>query len=73
MSWHKVGDMGEIQNERGDALTYGNFGHDTYGLTTVVDGKTVTLCIRCEIGDDVQAEADEILEKLASGWRPVNW
>lgn len=73
MSWHKVGDMGELQNDRGDALTYGDFGPDTYGLTTVVDEKAVRLCIRCEIGGDMQAEADEIFEKLAGGWRPLNW
>lgn len=73
MAWYKVGDISERQNERGDALTYGDFGRDTYGLTTVVDDKAVTLCIRCEVGDDAQAEADKILEKLASGWRPVNW
>ena len=72
-SWHEVGTMGEMQDGKGNSLSYGAFGSGTYGLTTTVDGREVELCVRAEIGENVYGKADELLAKLAGGWRPRNW
>lgn len=66
-TWNIVGNFGEMQDGRGNSLVYGEFGRDTYGLYTTIDGKEV--CIRV----DGTKDADKVLDKLASGWRPVNW
>lgn len=65
--WHKVGQLEELQNDSGDSLVYGEYGPETYGLYTSIDGREVCICAR-SIED-----ADDILKRLASGWRPVNW
>ena len=72
-NWHEVGTMGEMQDGKGNSLFYGAFGSGTYGLTTTVDGREVELCVRAEIGENVYGKADELLAKLAGGWRPRNW
>jgi len=65
--WKQVGSIGEMQDGCGNSLTYGDFGRDTHGLHTNVDGNEVTLMVYSK--DD----ASETLDKLASGWRPANW
>lgn len=67
MAWEKVGQLGELQNGNGDSLVYGEFGSGSYGLYTTLDGHDV--CMRV----DGPAAADELLAKIASGWRPINW
>ena len=59
----------------GARLTYGDFGRDTYGLHVEVDGEKVTLCIRSEDKGHNAAlkDAEQMLDQLAGGWRPVNW
>ena len=64
---------GRDQDGKGNSLFYGAFGSGTYGLTTTVDGREVELCVRAEIGENVYGKADELLAKLAGGWRPRNW
>lgn len=66
-------EFGETVNANGDSLHYGEFGPNTYGLMTEIDGKRVELCVREVEGKSITESADELLEKLAGGWRPVNW
>ena len=73
-TWHKVGTSGEWQDPDGNALTYGDFGRDTYALWTTVDGIERRMCIRAyDLRQPVEAEADELLAMLAAGWRAINW
>lgn len=71
--WHSVVDLGEMQDANSNSLVYGEFGRDTYGLLTTVDGAECVLCVRAERRSDVMREADDILGRLSDGWRPVNW
>lgn len=76
LNWHGVMTRGGMYfEERGDGaqLWYGGFGRDTYSLYTEVDGETIEFCIRAEQDDDHQGQADELLARLATGWRPANW
>ena len=66
-------DTGEWRDGRGNVLVYGTFGPDTYGLITTLDGREYELCIRAHVGDDLNELANALLDKLATGWRPVNW
>ena len=66
-AWERVGDLGELQDGNGNSLVYGEFGSGTYGLYTTIDGEEACLCVS---GTE---DADSMLEKIASGWRPVNW
>lgn len=66
-NWKQIGNIGEMQDGNGNSLTYGDFGSGTYGLHTNIDGHEVTLNAYSK--DD----ASEMLDKLASGWRPANW
>ena len=71
--WNKVGNLGEMHDGRGNSLVYGEFGFDTYGLYTTVDGAEHIICIRAESPAAAMRDANEILDKLSHGWRPVNW
>lgn len=65
--WRKVGSLGELQDGFGNSLVYGEFGRDTWGLYTTIDG--VRSCIRVPNAD----AASKLLDKLETGWRPTNW
>jgi hypothetical protein len=67
------GGMAYWENENGDQLYYGDFGPDTYGLYTTIDGKDCTMRVCAEHVDEATFNAERLLEKLASGWRPINW
>lgn len=71
--WNKVGNLGEMQDGRGNSLVYGEFGPDTYGLYTTVDGAHRVICVRAESPAAATNDASELLDRLANGWRPVNW
>lgn len=60
-------------DEAGNWLEYGRFGEDTYALHTTVDGEEVALRIDCTIDEKPTEKADELLDRIASGWRAVNW
>lgn len=64
--WHEIGNMGELQDGYGNSLTYGDFGRDTYGLHTTIDGKGYVLRTWS------RSNATDTLQRLAAGWRPVN-
>lgn len=65
--WRKVGNLGEVQDNQGNSVVYGEFGFNTYGLHTTVDG--IGVCIKVADLNDASA----VLARLADGWRPVNW
>ena len=47
---------------------------DLFALVTVIDGIEVRLSVPSRLGNGVPFEkAENLLAKLASGWRPVNW
>ena len=71
--WHEAGNLGEIQDVDGNALVYGEYGPDTWGLFTDLDGAEHEFCIRAEGRADAKREANALLAKLAGGWRPLNW
>lgn len=59
-------------------MTYGDYGRDTWGLHLTVDGKECTLLVRGSLHPDGDGrtpaeQANELIAKLESGWRPVNW
>ena len=56
-----------------DWLEYGSFGADTYGLHTKLDGRDAIIRIDAENSKDATDEADNLLDKLADGWRATNW
>lgn len=66
-NWSMKGNLGELQDGNGNWLSYGDFGTDTYGLHTTIGEYEACICVS---GTN---DADAVLEKLASGWRPVNW
>lgn len=66
-NWHKVGYLGELQDDHGNSLVYGEFGDGTYGLYTVVDGHETYMKVASK------SDAERLLEQLAGGWRPKNW
>lgn len=53
-------------------LSYGEFGPDTYGMYCEFDGSEHVVCIRNEDRQFVN-RAYEIAERIASGWRALNW
>ena len=73
-----IGQLAYIADD-GNWLEYGRFGRDTYGLHTVFDGKEHVIHMfgnsSCHVPDgyDLIAEADRLLDRIASGWRAVNW
>lgn len=70
---------GEIVASDGNWLEYGSFGQDTYGLHTVIDGRDAIIRMMSSThtdaptGYDVTAEADDLLDRIAGGWRAANW
>ena len=75
--WKRDPLSGTFANQRGDIVTPGSFGKNTFGLTTMVDGIEVEfqLVIDSAVKSKgrVCAAADELLDKLAHGWRPESW
>lgn len=59
-------------------MVYGEFGRDTWGLYIDVDGHERVLKVYGALhadnsGKTIEEQADELIAKLESGWRPVNW
>ena len=66
--------LDEMIHESGDDwLEYGKFGTGTYGLHTVIDGEEAVVCVRAESDKEATEEATRLLDKIADGWRAVNW
>lgn len=78
-NWVHVVDQSIYISDDGSWLEYGDFGRDTYGLHTEIDGKQAIIRLFGSISGDVPegydlvAEADKLLDRIASGWRAVNW
>ena len=67
--WHEVqgASGGELEDGNGNVIWPYEFGPNTYGLHTTVDGKRMSVRVWSV------EHANETLDKLATGWRPVNW
>lgn len=74
MTTWEYDEQGILHSPNGDWLEYGAFGRDTYGLHTQIDNNHVVFCLSTEYGEPApERRANMVLNKLRSGWRPVNW
>lgn len=66
--WHELGTTGgELVDGNGNTLSPCEFGPCTYGLRTTIDGKQAVIRVLSI------EHANKTLDRLALGWRPVNW
>lgn len=73
MTW-EYDEQGVLRSPDGDWLEYGKFGRDTYGLHTRLDNSRAVFFLSAEYGEPAPVgKANILLNKLKSGWRPVNW
>lgn len=73
MDW-EYDEHGILRSPNGDWLEYGSFGADTYGLHALLDNDHAVFCLSTEYGEPAPVgKANMVLNKLRSGWRPVNW